>query len=133
MGCTACTCSEHFQDEKDHIITLDPPVNTAPEFAKSKVSHFELFDNIHSSSLPNIQYLLGEHEVDINAQNNHRETPLIYACRMNATPAAMMLLNYKELNVNMEDLHGNTALLYAVTHPEMVWVVQTLLEKNADV
>lgn len=72
--------------------------------------HQQLFEAARSGNLTQLENLLGDPEVDVNAQNQKGYTALILAS-YNNQPEAVKFLLEKGADVNKPDSGGNTALM----------------------
>jgi len=67
-------------------------------------------DKLFSSPKKEVVSLLVEHGAEINVEDLHNWTPLMYACNVNNYEIIEYLLS-KEVKINHQDLDGKTALM----------------------
>ena len=99
---------------------------------KNEFLYDDLFSAIRADSINTLRYLLEVRKEDINSLNQHMETPLTYACRLDLAGVARLLLDYSP-DLEIQDDQGNTALMYAVGQPGFADTVQALIDKKANV
>ena len=64
--------------------------------------------------------------IDINCQNNHGDTPFLYAVRTHQNRLLGFLLKYPKVNVNALDLCGNTSIIIAAKYKNIDIVRQLM-------
>ncbi|KAJ1468522.1 ankyrin repeat-containing domain protein [Baffinella frigidus] len=79
-----------------------------------------------------VKTLLEHPDIDVNALNNRKSTPLIEAAETPLDSAVLEMLIAKGALVDTENMHGDTALMMSVMEGPNAAVV-VLLEKGADI
>lgn len=79
--------------------------------------------------------LLKTNGIDVNQQNWHEETPLVYALRQRTKEIAMELLNHADVDVNLAPTKGafkGTTPAFLATKRGYLDILKKLIEKGAD-
>ena len=79
--------------------------------------------------------LLKTKGIEVNQQNWHGETPLVYALRWRAKDIAMELLNHANVDVNLAPTKGDfmgTTPAFLATKRGYLDILEKLIKKNAD-
>ncbi|KAJ3399421.1 hypothetical protein HDV05_001800, partial [Chytridiales sp. JEL 0842] len=95
-------------------------------------------DNITDATIEQLDILLKDDDLDVNARNFYGDTALILLCKKGHFDLVKRLLcstsdssdtnNAKKINVNLANDHGNTALHYACFYNHKAIVAYLLKE-----
>eukprot|EP01031_Cornospumella_fuschlensis_P027404 gene27404-33097_t len=80
-----------------------------------------------SKSTESVEVLVNVKGIDVNANDQFGETPLIRACKRNAIEIVELLLKFDDINVNAADKDGLTALLVVAYKAEYEEIVRLLI------
>ena len=99
--------------------------------AASIASADSLFDLAVAATPEQIEQAI-KASADVNARNEHGETPLMWAARYNQNPEIITALVNAGADVNARDNDGSTPLMHAAFFNENHRVMLALLQASAD-
>ena len=96
-----------------------------------QINYKDIIDKICQYNRYKSLQVLIDQGINVNIQNNYRNTPLHYACSFNRVESVQSLLN-NGANVNIQDIIGWTPLHYACRNNNFE-TVKLLLDNGANV
>jgi len=128
------TNNEDMTEEQRAALRRKPqpsvPIPSLDPSFRSRLTN--IFDAAKEGTVKDVQFFVERNGVDVNARDEHKNTPIIYASGWNSNAKVLQYLISQGGKVNVKNCVGNTPLYFAVGN-NSAEVVQILVSNGADV